>query len=138
MTTAARAKVDASWQQLMTMVNGISEERLTEQGAVGVWSVKDLLGHIAYWDAVAADNAAQLARGETVEDEDWQALNERSAAERADWSLDQVRAELERSHARVLDALERYPEISEEHWAGETWEHYDEHVIDLNAWLNGG
>ena len=138
MASEARAKVETSWQQLMETVNGIPEERLAEPGAVGVWSVKDLLGHIAYWDAVAADNAAQLARGETIEDEDWQLLNERSATERAGWPLEQIRAELERSHARVLDALDRYPELSEEHWSGETWEHYDEHVVDLNNWLNGG
>jgi hypothetical protein len=128
--------MDASWQLLLDTVNGIPEERLTEAGAVGVWSVKDLLGHIAYWDENAATTAEQLARAETAEDEDWQVLNDRSAAERASWSLEEIRAELERSHAHVLVALEDHPQLGDEHWAGETWEHYDEHVEDLNRWLN--
>ena len=48
-----------------------------------------------------------------------------------------MQAELERSHARMLAALEAHPELPADHWAGATWEHYDEHVEDLNRWLNG-
>lgn len=127
-------KIDASWGQLMETVNGIPEERLTKPGAVGVWSVKDLLGHIAYWDNRAAEEAEDMAGDEGV---DWAEQNDRSAAERADWSLAQVQAELERSHARMLAALAAHPELGDDHWAGATWEHYDEHVEDLNRWLNG-
>lgn len=134
MASDRRTKIDASWAQLMETVNGIPEERLTEAGAVGVWSVKDLLGHIAYWDNRAAEEAAGTVGDEGV---DWPELNDRSAAERASWSLTEVQAELERSHARMLAALEAHPELDDEHWAGATWEHYDEHIVDLNRWLNG-
>jgi hypothetical protein len=134
MESDTRAKIDASWGQFLETVNGIPEERLTEAGAVGDWSVKDLLGHVAYWDNRAAERAEGVPADDSV---GWQVLNDRAAAERAGWTLAQAQAELERSHAHMLAALEAHPELPADHWADATWEHYDEHVADLSRWLNG-
>ncbi len=51
--TVALERIEASWRELTEALAGIPEERLTEPGVAGEWSVKDLMGHIAFWDEQA-------------------------------------------------------------------------------------
>jgi hypothetical protein len=46
----ALAQIDESWRRVNPVLNRIPRERMQEPGAVGVWSVNDLLGHVAFWD----------------------------------------------------------------------------------------
>jgi hypothetical protein len=44
------ALVDSEWRALMALLDGLSEEEMTQPGAVGHWSARDLLCHIASWE----------------------------------------------------------------------------------------
>jgi hypothetical protein len=116
-------QVNASWQQFMQAIDGIPEERMTEPGVVGDWSVKDALAHVAYWDDPDLPDSGG----------DWQPINEREAANRANWSLADVRRNLEETHERLLAALRAKPDIDPEQVRGD-WEHYDEHAAEIRAW----
>lgn len=139
-----RQRIDQSWQALMAALDGIPEERMTEPGAVGRWSIKDVLGHIAYWDGSSVPDILSVVAGKDPADgdgeggEDFESINLREAAKRADWSLDQVRSELEENHRAVLDALEAADRagvaIDPEVIDGNTYLHYDDHVPDILAW----
>lgn len=118
MSATVRERVDASWRALRDAVAGVPDERLLEPRAIGDWSVKDVLAHVAFWDDPARAG-----------DEDWQAANERVAAERAGWSLADVRAELASAHGRMLAALEAKTEVDPD-----DWEHYAEHAAEIRAW----
>ncbi|MGH9174345.1 MAG: DinB family protein, partial [Vicinamibacterales bacterium] len=52
MSTAIE-RVETSWATLIEAIEGIPDARLTAAGAIGTWSVKDVLGHVAYWDGQA-------------------------------------------------------------------------------------
>ena len=127
--TNPREHVDASWQALLAAVEGIPDARMAEAGAVGEWSVKDVLTHVAYWDTPAQNGADGAQQAE----EEWQPVNERVAAERANWSLAEVRQNLHETHQRMLAALDSQPNIDPEQVRSD-WEHYDEHAAEIRAW----
>ena len=79
----AIARIERSWQRLNAELDQIPRQRMLESGAVGVWSIKDLLGHIAYWDSEAPGAGQRHLTGEPDPDYDFDAINAREAALRA-------------------------------------------------------
>lgn len=129
-----RHNVDASWQNLQHAFEGIPDDRMSEAGVCGEWSAKDLLAHIAFWDALEVDQIRARSIGAEIEPVDWQAANDKSAAERADWSLSQARQEFDNAHARLLAISAEHPGYAEEILDNDTWEHYDEHAAQIREW----
>jgi hypothetical protein len=137
----ALERIEGSWRGLTAALDGIPEERLGEPGAVGEWSVKDVMGHLAFWDEQALLAAERHLAGQApVRVDDWQAMNEREAAARADRSVAEQRAELERAHGLLVALLRSRPPLDpaavglcgcmEE----DTYQHYDEHAAEIRAW----
>jgi hypothetical protein len=129
---------------------GLSDARMLEAGVVGAWSIKDLLGHMAFWAQEAAKNTelvkagrqGQIVRPDTSKAIDrWNAREQRLRAGR---SLAEVRYELEESHQRALAALADLPEerlslnldggTFLELYALDTYDHYREHTDHILAW----
>jgi hypothetical protein len=141
---ATLAQIDRSWQRLNAELDIIPRERMTEPGAIGVWSFKDLLGHIAFWDQEAVVVGPMLVAGETDPYEgtcnDIDTVNGREAAARVHFDLDQQWAEFRHAHAALLAYLdgqtanERDALSLFERLRGYTQDHYDEHTADLRAW----
>ena len=73
--------------------------------ALGVWTAKDLLGHLGAFEVRFADQLAPFV-GATVETDlpsaDPATFNDDQAAVRQDWSIDQVMAEFFDAHDRVM------------------------------------
>ena len=137
---AISERIERSWRGLMDALAGIPEERLTEPGVVGDWSVKDLLGHVAVWDAHAVAAVRRFLAGEAPGRVNWEALNEREAAARADRSLAEQRSEMEVAHERVRSLVRdlRPSDLDlpgvRHRLAVDTYEHYDEHAAEIRAW----
>ena len=137
---AISERIERSWRGLMGALAGIPEERLTESGVVGDWSVKDLLGHVAVWDAHAVAAVRRYLSGEAPGQVDWEALNEREAAARADRSLAEQRSEMEAAHEQVRSLVRglRPPDLDvpgvRHRLAVDSFEHYDEHAAEIRAW----
>jgi hypothetical protein len=142
--------MNQEWSALEAALAGLSDARMLEAGVVGVWSVKDLLGHMAYWAQEAAKNTelvkagqqSQIVRPDTSKAIDrWNAREQRLRAGR---SLAEVRYELEESHQRALAALADLPEEKLslnldggtflELYAVDTCDHYREHTDQIMAW----
>jgi hypothetical protein len=110
-------------------------------GVCGTWSVKDLLGHIALCDDIAVQKIGALGGTPPAGlDDNVDEVNNREAALRADRTVEEQRAEMERNHDRLLGALEAASRASDDdlervrRWiAGDTWEHYDEHTAQVIA-----
>lgn len=132
-----RQVIDESWQRFVEILDQVPDHRIEEPGACGDWSVKDLMAHVAFWDDHAVAVSDALGAGREPEPLDWQAANEREAARRSNWTLQQCRREMEAAHQRLLDAVERHPDLASEVWREDTFEHYSEHVDDIEAWLAG-
>jgi len=137
----ALERLERSWRGLTEALEGIPEERLGEPGAVGRWSVKDVMGHVAFWDEQALLAAERHLAGQPpVRVPDWEGMNERQAVARADRSAAEQRAEMGRAHELIVALLESRPPLDpaavglcgclEE----DTYQHYDEHARDIRAW----
>lgn len=90
-------KLTAARGKLLVVVEGLDRAQWDWQPDDGRWSVRLTLAHVgsAQWSHLEV--ARRLAAGETVDlpDFDLDAWNEANVAERADWSVDQVLADLE-------------------------------------------
>jgi len=154
MTGSAKADIEHellhAWQELASAVDSFSEAEMEQAGVIEGWSVKDLLGHIAFWadkaavdlQAVAGDRNEDVATAasDKVVDE-W---NERERQARAGRPLADIREEWLESFQKAMDALAAFPadRLLEkvkrrtvlDRFAGDTYEHYREHFGDLSAW----
>ncbi len=133
-------RIAASWDGWVAALKGIPEDRMTEPGVCGAWSVKDLIGHVASWDADALADVERIMTGAPEQPQDVQARNEASAAANATRSLEDLRTELARNHEAVVVALRGLAADDPRTLAicraiaEDTWEHYDDHAAQVRAW----
>lgn len=76
-----------------------------ERIALGVWTAKDLLGHLGAFEVRFADQLAGFASAPVESDlmsADPRTFNDDQAAVRKDWPLEQVLAEFLDAHERVM------------------------------------
>lgn len=137
------ANIDRSWSNLLEALDGIPADRLEEPGVVGEWSsVKDVIGHVALWDAQAIQKVHRRAAGEPVDQVqvDWQALNDREAAARRPRPFADLSADMRRNHQQLVDVLRALPPTDPmtadvcAFVPVDTYEHYDEHAAEIRAW----
>jgi hypothetical protein len=128
-------------------------ERIT----LGVWTAKDLLGHLGAFEVRFADVLATFAGAPVVSgllDTDPRTFNDDQAAIRADWSIEQVKEEFLAAHERVMTHArgippERWREVGTIPWYGpeyalddlvvyQMYGHKREHDPQLSAVLETG
>ena len=97
-----------------------------ERIALGVWTAKDLLGHLGAFEVRFADQLATFV-GATPESDlmsaDPATFNDDQAAVRRDWPIDQVRGEFLDAHERAMQharaiAPEVWREVGTIPWYG--------------------
>lgn len=150
----------AEWE---TLIAEVPEARMTEPGAAGEWSVKDVLAHVAVYERWTADQLDAMLRGETEmyiapdvpPGANTGDMDARNAAYYEAWrnrSLAEVRGEAREAFALLRAAIERTPEdlLNESErfawlsgsavWQmipGNAYEHYHDHIPDIRALLAG-
>ena len=139
--TAEREKLDQSWASFREAIAGLTPEQAEEIGACGEWSVKQVIGNVALWDGISADDLKRrIENGGDPGKHDWKRLNDEVASRDADRSLDEVLADLEHNHRVLLAQLDNLD--SDDALAAEmavvlhelTFDHYDEHRDQIRAW----
>ena len=135
-------QIDGEWQQLMSTAKNFEEESLTLAGAVGHWSVKETLTHIAIWDEeivrsikLYQDTGEEMDYG-TPEAGD--KLNELQLEDKKALNLDEVWRFLEEGHEILLSYLRTLPEpaftdntFTINTISNNSYIHYREHSEDL-------
>lgn len=141
-------ELDEARKELLTSIQGLSGEQMTQPGAVGEWSVKDVLSHVTSWEEFALPDLARLARGDTptlasignLQSANYDGPNSMIMALRRNLPLDQVLRELEIVHADFVQAVDRLPEsVLAEGRFGRvliqiTAEHDQEHARHIFEW----
>ena len=100
--------IDRDRADLLAVLEGLDETTILTRPVVEQWTVKDLLGHMAVWHAVAlqaiadyratgAPQQLELNSDASVDD-----YNAQEAARRRDWPLERVREEWETSYRDLL------------------------------------
>lgn len=150
----------AAWDALLTEVG---EVRMTEPGVVGEWSVKDIVAHVSAYEQWTAEQLEASLRGETkpvtpgyfppeANTSDIDERNEVIYRVNHDRALTDVLADARAAYSQLLAAVERLADadVSETHrfgwtsgkplWeviAGDSYDHYAEHMPDIRTWLAG-
>jgi hypothetical protein len=125
--------------------------------ALGVWTSKDVLGHLGAFEVRFADVLATFVDAPLVSgllDADPQTFNDDQAALRADWTIEQVIDEFLSAHERVMTharalPAERWREVGTIPWYGpeyslddlvvyQMYGHKREHDPQLSAVLEQG
>jgi len=139
-------------EQLESIWAGLDEAQMTRRpGPQSDWSVKDLIAHLTYWELLPIDAIeTSPSGGEPVPDPGTDVVNAQVLAENYDRSLADIRADFERSRREFealvaklsdeeLNAMPRFQWEYEvtlgELLAGESYEHYAEHMPDLRAYV---
>jgi len=110
-------KLRTERRRLEQNIAGLSPEEMVQPGVVGEWSVKDVLAHLADWEAHMPVWIATARRGEPVETPEpgltWKqldVLNQRVYEAHRDQPLDDVLAYFRDTHRRFMDMVENMPE----------------------------
>jgi hypothetical protein len=137
---AALARIDAAWNDLLAAIDGIPPERLEEPGVTGDWSIRDLMGHIAFWDRFSLSRGRDSLDGRPFQTVPWDDLNEQDIANRAGSSAAENRADMEAAHAEMLAFVSSCPQDPAillpmlAKMGVDTDQHYDEHTAEIRAW----
>lgn len=107
-------KLAANRDQLLDAVAGLSEEQMTTVPVVGEWTIKDVVGHIAYWEGVILDHVREsYAEGRPRpmrDDENDDIVNPREAAKRKHRPWARVQAEFANVRAALIGKIESLSE----------------------------
>ncbi len=138
------AHVTASRVALTSAIYGSSEAELTMAGAVGRWSVKDVMAHLGRWEEICLAEVQKHLRDEQSTEDYRDALpyNDRWEAELHMLSLQEAIGLFETVHYRLFGLLSS---LGPEQWngyvrawvRGSTWHHFEEHGEQIRAWRAG-
>lgn len=127
------ASIDTAWDAWIAALDGIPPERTSEPGVCGYFSIKDLIGHIAFWDEQDLARAHKLAAGEQVAPNDWETMNDLDYAAHKDDTFAVHFARMIDAHARLHADLRTFERLDDLR-LNDLWEHYDDHRDDVLAW----
>ena len=137
----------------------LDEAQMTTPGVNGPWSIKDNIAHIVTWQHILRDRLHAAARGETPTpygsdpaDEDIDRLNEQFYQQNKSRQLADVLVDFRTTYAQIEEAVQSTSEedlIDPQRFtwakgiplwryvAGDTYEHYLEHMKLIQEWLSG-
>ena len=149
----AVARIREASSRMERLLSQLSVEQMNVPGAVGVWSVKDVVAHLANWQRYAAALIAAAMRGETpdlVGDDETERSNASVVAQYYQRPLAAVIAEWQAAREDLLDQLEQLSDADLndpnrfawsdghsllEHIAGSSYAHEIEHIEQLREWI---
>jgi uncharacterized protein (TIGR03083 family) len=139
--------------QMELLLAQLSVAEMNQPGAVGVWSVKDVLAHLAFWERYAVNTLRAVARGETPElsaDDETERRNASVVAQYYQRPLSAVIADWQQAREELLDAIEdlddedlndpdRFPwsagQSLLDRLAGNSYDHEQEHIEQIREWM---
>jgi hypothetical protein len=131
------AKYERAVADGLALFQRIPEDRRQEPGVCGIWSAKDLLGHLAFWDGFRLSRIDAEMAGNPIPSIDDEApydrTNSEQAALRSSWSWEMAFDEFTSIRDRLVEVL-RVPSQHDQRTAGNHW---DTHRADIEAWLAG-
>ena len=148
-----RAYLKAARKEFLAAAALVPDAERDSRPVCGVWTLKDLVGHLTDWEKVSVDGLQQLVAGATPEfDEsipDFDRFNARNAAVRRDQPWEQVWNDFEATRRTLLDLFDGVTADHLQRTFVAPWErplngyvwmlvwpgHDQEHAIDLRGSL---
>jgi hypothetical protein len=136
-------RMDESWTAFRERAQAIPVERLEARIGSDGWSLKQMLAHIWTWHDLTSDRLNRFAAsGEPVDlESDTNAINARAARTAGGRTTGEILMAIDDSYRRLRREAARLTDAqlaADDGWAatilaGNTWEHYTEHLPDLAA-----
>lgn len=135
-------KIEVGYNEIIRLYRSVPVTAVLEDSLPGGWSVKDVLAHIAAWEWRCASllEASHDSKALLKAQPDVDALNREIHEERKEWGWEEVEYDFRSAHRTLLEAIRQLPpkqledEFVQQTIADETWEHYAEHLEDLQRW----
>jgi uncharacterized protein (TIGR03083 family) len=139
---------------LVAELDRLTPEQFVEPGAIGAWSIKDLLAHLIAHEQQALQEVQSALRGEqlTIDHNAIDAFNDRAVTDSRSHSADEVRSAWEASFREVMATVGELPDAAfdplgpvvavlgdsiDGALGNNTYLHYAEHRQELDAWRRG-
>lgn len=126
--------------ELEAVAQRIPPGRMEEPNAVGDWSPRDVLGHVATWDLQDTLIIIRLQNGGSLPTYPSD-FNEREVEQQRKLTMDEVWELFARNHRGAMEFLRDLPESALQHpdvlrMVTEHVDHYRQHADDLRRWLS--
>ena len=133
------------WEAFVALADAVPPDLIDLPGvnAEG-WAVRDVMWHVAFWCSDAARALGEIAEGrfdrvrEPYGDAEVNRLNDRELERSLGMQVDEVRAEMHRARAAMLERFGALAELTTDadEWFEESGPaHYAEHASELEAWV---
>lgn len=132
----ARAQIERGHRELTAVLDELDAAAMERPGALGHWSGKDILSHIAAWEVEGTRfiTARDAGSDESlIGQSQFDAFNEENVARTCDWTLDQVRAYFESAHRDYVNACRRSQTVTARFATGLSSHHYEEHIDQFRS-----
>ena len=152
-TTELATLIRATSTELELLIARLTVAEMNQPGAVGVWSVKDVLAHIAFWERYAVRVLKAARRGETPQLDAEDSTESRNSSVVAQYYLTPMGAVLASWHEAREDLLEQIASLSDadlndpnrfpwnegrsllDRIAANSYAHEQEHIEQIRAWM---
>jgi len=139
-------RLDAAWEAFNASYAGLSDAEMLKPGVTGDWSVRDILAHVTTWEEEALTHLPLILAGGTPPRYSARyggidAFNALMTEQKASLSLSAVRRQLEETHRRLVELVQRTPE---DHLSGDSrfrrrlrldaYGHYPLHAQAIRQW----
>ncbi|MGZ3611172.1 MAG: ClbS/DfsB family four-helix bundle protein [Ktedonobacteraceae bacterium] len=149
-------EMNTSYTALEAILASLDTSQYFIQGVIPGWSIKDILAHISSWhhrlyqllDAALNNQGPAISGPENLAGVD--ALNAEFYRENKSLPLEEVLADFRNTYQHILSIVQVMPaeDLLNPHrfswsrgeplWksiAGDTYEHYQEHILQIQQWL---
>jgi hypothetical protein len=138
-------RMDEGWSAFETRVGGMRNDQLTERLGEGAWTRKQMLAHISAWHELSTDRLLRFAEsGQPIGlpgDEGEDSINLRSARASDGRTTGEVVVAMTDTHRRLrrtVAAMTDAQLAAHDGWAaaviaGNSFDHYAEHLADLDT-----
>jgi len=127
---------DQAWLAFVDAFAAVPDDQRDQEGVVPGWTTKDLVWHCGYWAGYVGDALERIGRGETLEDQDWDGINDKVIEDGRGMAWDEIIVQSEHNRERARAALLALATVTDdalEEFTGETFEHYEEHAAEIRA-----
>lgn len=112
--SASLERLTQAKEGLLDAIEGLEEETLCSEPVVGVWTIKDVLGHLVSWNKEFRENIAMILEGmhpgydHLISDEqDFSDSNQVWYEEKKDWPWERILAEFEGDYQEAVELIQR-------------------------------
>jgi len=138
-------RLEKEWKAFLESYKGLTDNIMMESGAVGHWSVRDVLAHITTWEEEALKVLPLILEGKPTprytQYGGIDAFNAREQERKQHLSLKLVKRQLVATHQSLIGFLEECPDsafASQSRFLKrlrlDTINHYREHVNQIARW----